>query len=186
MDISGQGLAFIKAFEGLELEAYRDIVGVWTIGFGWTGPIGGFETVAEAVAANNGEPLSIGDAYAEELLGEHVETYANAVLRALAPGVALSQNQFDALVSLTYNIGVAAMKKSTFMRRLNNGDYEGCAKAMLWWNKAGGNVVAGLKRRREAEAALFLTPDVEVCPVDYGGLDARSSVVDGLIEEGGG
>ncbi|KQD16250.1 lysozyme [Acinetobacter baumannii] len=68
----------------------------------------------------------------------------------------LTQNQFDALVSLAYNIGSGAFKGSTLLKLLNKGDYKGAADQFLVWNKAGGKVMKGLVRRREAERALFL------------------------------
>ena len=70
--------------------------------------------------------------------------------------VPLTQNQFDALVSLTYNIGSGAFNNSTLLKKLNKGDYQGAADQFLVWNKAGGKVMKGLVRRREAERALFL------------------------------
>ncbi len=70
--------------------------------------------------------------------------------------VPLNQNQFDALVSLTYNIGSGAFNNSTLLKKLNKGDYQGAADQFLVWNKAGGKVMKGLVRRREAEQALFL------------------------------
>ncbi|NNU16265.1 lysozyme [Parvularcula sp. ZS-1/3] len=145
MDISNRGLNLIKEFEGLELEAYQDIVGVWTIGYGHTSMAGPPEVKPG---------MEITEAEASEILRRDLGQYENGVERAVK--VEITQNMFDALVSLTYNIGVNAMKGSTFIKRINNRDYEGAAEAMKWWNKAGGRVVAGLKRRREAEAALFL------------------------------
>lgn len=145
MDISNRGLELIKEFEGLELEAYQDIVGIWTIGYGHTSMAGPPDVVPG---------MEITEEEATEILRRDLGQYENGVESAVK--VDINQNMFDALVSCTFNIGVSAMKKSTFIKRLNQGDYVGCAEAMQWWNKAGGQVVAGLKRRREAEAALFL------------------------------
>ncbi|GGY38944.1 lysozyme [Parvularcula lutaonensis] len=145
MKISERGLELIKQFEGLELEAYQDIVGVWTIGYGHTSMAGPPEVVPG---------MEITEQEAEEILRRDLRQYEEAVERAVK--VDITQNMFDALVSITYNIGINAMRNSTFIKRLNNKDYEGAAEAMLWWNKAGGKVVNGLKRRRAAEAALFL------------------------------
>lgn len=145
MDISQRGLDLIKDFEGLELEAYQDIVGIWTIGYGHTSMAGPPEVVPG---------MEITEAEAEDILRRDLGQYEDAVERAVK--VDITQNMFDALTSITYNIGVNGMKNSTFIKRLNNKDYEGAAEAMQWWNKAGGKVVNGLKRRRAAEAALFL------------------------------
>jgi len=145
MRIAQNGLALIKDFEGLELEAYQDIVGVWTIGYGHTDHAGPPEVTPG---------LTITEDEAEDILRNDLGQYENAVSKAVK--VDITQNMFDALVSITYNIGVNGMKGSTFIKRLNQKDYLGCAEAMQWWNKAGGQVVSGLKRRREAEADLFL------------------------------
>ncbi|MNQ87056.1 Lysozyme RrrD [compost metagenome] len=71
--------------------------------------------------------------------------------------VLFTQEQFDALVSFTYNLGINALKGSTLLRKLNSGDYEGAADEFLKWNKAGGKILSGLTRRREAERMLFLS-----------------------------
>jgi lysozyme len=145
MRISSRGLSLIKEFEGLELEAYQDIVGIWTIGYGHTSMAGPPDVVPG---------MEITESEASEILRRDLKQYEQGVEKAVK--VSISQNMFDALVSITYNIGVNGMKSSTFIKRINNKDFEGAAEAMKWWNKAGGQVVAGLKRRREAEAALFL------------------------------
>ncbi|MEM7740313.1 MAG: lysozyme, partial [Pseudomonadota bacterium] len=145
MRIGQNGLSLIKDFEGLELEAYQDIVGVWTIGYGHTDHAGPPEVTPG---------LTITADEAEDILRNDLGQYENAVTKAVK--VDITQNMFDALVSITYNIGVNGMKGSTFIKRLNAKNYTGCAEAMQWWNKAGGQVVSGLKRRREAEADLFL------------------------------
>ena len=145
MKTSNDGIELIKKFEGLELESYPDIAGIWTIGYGQTGPnIGPKQTITEAEA----EALLIADLTKRE----------RKLLRLIS--VPLTQNQFDALMSLAYNIGIDAFKGSTVRKRLNNGDYKGAADAILWWNKATIEgklqVVAGLVRRRDAERMLFL------------------------------
>jgi lysozyme len=145
MRISNRGLNLIKEFEGLELEAYQDIVGIWTIGYGHTSMAGPPDVVPG---------MEITESEASEILRRDLKQYEQGVEKAVK--VEITQNMFDALVSITYNIGVNGMKSSTFIKRINNKDFEGAAEAMKWWNKAGGRVVAGLKRRREAEAALFL------------------------------
>jgi lysozyme len=145
MHISDRGLDLIKQFEGLELEAYQDIVGVWTIGYGHTSMAGPPDVVPG---------MEISEREATQILKRDLDQYESAVKKAVK--VNITQNMFDALTSITYNIGVNGMKSSTFSKRLNNKDYIGAAEAMKWWNKAGGEVVTGLVRRRNAEAALFL------------------------------
>ncbi len=139
------GIALIKRFEGLRLEAYRDVAGVWTIGYGHTG------RTARAGAR-------ITEPEAEALLARDLGRFEKA-LRRLA-GSPLPQPQFDALVSLSYNIGIGAFARSTALARFRSGDERGAAEAIGWCNKAtiGGEkrVLPGLVRRRAAEAALFL------------------------------
>ena len=139
MKISQNGLELIKHFEGCELEAYKCAAGVWTIGYGH---------IKTAV-----EGMTISQSYADELLdGEIVEyeDYVNAAVTA-----PLSQDQFDALVSWTFNLGNGNLNASTMLKVLNRGEYEEVPAQMKRWNKAGGKVLEGLIRRREAEANLF-------------------------------
>ena len=91
------------------------------------------------------------------LLRYQVQSYADGIDRYAQ--VPLTQSQFDALTSWAYNVGLEAARKSTLMRRLNEGDYMGAANELPRWNRAGGRVWAGLTRRREAERALFLEDD---------------------------
>ncbi len=147
MRTSPSGIDLIKRFEGLELEAYQDIAGVWTIGYGHTG--------------DDVEPgMKISERDAEELLKRDLRPREQAVDNAVK--VSLNQNEFDALVSFVYNVGVGAFRGSTALKRLNRGDRVGAADALTWWNKAtvGGVLreVMGLTRRRASERALFLTP----------------------------
>jgi lysozyme len=144
---SENGVELIKRFEGLELEAYQDIAGIWTIGYGHTGP--------------DVEPgMKISEREAEEMLRRDLKPREQAVESAVK--VPLNQNEFDALVSFVYNVGASAFRGSTALKRLNKGDRAGAADALTWWNKAtvGGVLreVMGLTRRRAAEKALFLTP----------------------------
>lgn len=144
---SDSGIELIKRFEGLELEAYQDIAGIWTIGFGHTG-------------ADVEPGMKISERDAEELLRRDLKPREQAVDSAVKVG--LNQNEFDALISFVYNVGAAAFRSSTALKRLNKGDRIGAADAITWWNKAtvGGvlRVVVGLTRRRASERALFLTP----------------------------
>jgi len=136
---SAEGLSLIKKFEGCELYAYQCSAGVWTIGYGHTKDV---------------EPgMQITKEDAEEMLVEELheyESYINDFVTA-----PLSQNQFDALVSWVYNLGPANLKSSTMLKVLNAGNYDEVPAQMKRWNKAGGKVLEGLIRRREAEANLF-------------------------------
>lgn len=133
----------IKSFEGLELEAYLCPADVWTIGYGHTG--------------NVKEGDSITKAEAEALLEKDLAVFRNGVTRAVK--VPLNENQFGALVSFAYNLGIGSLQSSTLLKLLNAGDYAGAADQFLRWNKSKGKVLTGLVRRREAERAVFLTPE---------------------------
>lgn len=146
MQISDKGIALIKQFEGCKLTAYQDSVGVWTIGYGWTKPVDG-----KPIRAG----MTINQETAERLLKTGLVSYENDVSRLVK--VDLTQGQFDALVSFTYNLGARSLSTSTLLRKLNAGDYAGASDEFLRWNKAGGKVLNGLTRRREAERALFLS-----------------------------
>jgi lysozyme len=146
MRTSENGIALIKRWEGLELQSYQDIAGVWTIGYGHTETAGPDQKISEREA--------------EELLKRDLEPRERAV--GDLTSVPLNQNEFDALISFVYNVGASAYKSSTARQRLNSGNRVGAAEALTWFNKAtiGGVLreVTGLKRRRAAEQALFLTP----------------------------
>ena len=150
MRISANGIELIKRFEGLELESYQDIAGIWTIGYGHTETAGPNQKITEREA--------------EQLLMQDLRPRERAV-DSLA-NVPLNQNEFDALVSFVYNVGENAFRGSTARRRLNQNNRLGAADALTWWNKAtvGGVLVevTGLTRRRAAERALFLTPAAPV------------------------
>ena len=147
MKISEKGLSMIERFEGCLLKASNKLDGVWTIGYGQTGSYYG-KRVRRGMTTTK--------ALAHAWLRDHsIKTYEDAVTQAVK--VPLNQNQFDALVSFTYNVGVGALKQSTALRKLNAGDYAGAADALTMWTKCNGKVLAGLVRRRKEERALFLT-----------------------------
>lgn len=146
MQTSDKGIALIKQFEGCKLTAYQDSVGVWTIGYGWTKPVDG-----KPIRAG----MTIKQETAERLLKTGLVSYESDVSRLVK--VSLTQGQFDALVSFTYNLGARSLSTSTLLRKLNAGDYAGASDEFPRWNKAGGKVLNGLTRRREAERALFLS-----------------------------
>lgn len=140
MKISENGLNLIKDFEGLKLKAYKDAVGVWTWGYGSTGP-----HVTPNKTGTKEE--------AEDLLKEDVSRFEKGVNDLIK--VPLTQNQFDSLVSFSFNLGLANLKSSTLLKKLNASDYSGAANEFLRWNRAGGVVLKGLTRRRQAEKDMF-------------------------------
>lgn len=134
------GLELIKKFEGLELKAYQDVVGIWTIGYGHTGP-------------DVYPGMTITEFKAEQLLLQDLSVARSCV--ECFTKVQLSDNQFGALVSLVFNIGSGAYRKSTLLKLLNEKKYKAASEEFVKWNKAGGKPVPGLTRRRKAEADLF-------------------------------
>lgn len=139
LTMSQQGLDLIKFFEGFSDTAYKCPSDVWTIGYGHT------LTVHEGmiITREEGEDLLKDDLYIME------QTVKNVVK------VPLSQAQFDALTSLTFNIGQGSFKRSTLLEKLNSGDYEGAAEEFPKWRRSGGEILKGLERRRAAEKLLF-------------------------------
>ncbi len=145
MKTSEHGINLIKRFEGLRLEAYKCSAGVWTIGYGYT------------LGVKQGDRIT--QEQAEQYLIDYIRN-AEKQLNELIK-VEVSQNQYDALMSLFYNIGYAQFASSTCLKRLNNKDYKGAAEALVWWNKAGGKILQGLVNRRDAEKELFLQNEKE-------------------------
>jgi lysozyme len=139
MKISQEGLSLIKKFEGCELEAYRCAANVLTIGYGSTKDVK--------------EGDSITQEEADALLLHEMDEYEGYVKDSVT--VDLDQNQFDALVSWVFNLGPSNLKASTMLKVLNNKEFEEVPSQIKRWNKAGGKVLQGLIRRREAEALLF-------------------------------
>jgi len=135
----------IKRNEGCVLHAYQDSVGVWTIGYGHTG---------QDVTAG----MTIAQDRAEELLRADLGKFEDGVDDALAESADTTDNQFGAMVSLAFNIGLGNFGTSSVLRHHNTGDAAAAADAFLLWNKAGGEVLAGLDRRRHEERTLYLTP----------------------------
>ena len=142
MKTSTNGIDLICSFEGLRLKAYDDGVGVWTIGYGTT--------------VINGRKVKKGDTctleQAKSYMAQDLKQFESAVNQVKVP---LNQNQYDALVSLTYNIGVSAFLSSTLFKKLNAKDYKGAAEQFGRWNRAGGKVMRGLTNRRAKERKLF-------------------------------
>ena len=140
MTYSNEGLAMTKAFEGLRLSAYQDSTGIWTIGYGHTGP-------------DVREGLVITEAEATALLMADLADDVACVNKAVT--VAITQNQFDAMVDFSFNCGRENFLNSTLLRKVNLGDFTGAAQQFPLWVHAGGRVIPGLVNRRKAEAALF-------------------------------
>jgi lysozyme len=141
MNVSDAGLALIREHEGCQLEAYQDSVGVWTIGYGHTRGVKRGDTCTQEQA----------DAWLVEDVGSAENCVNNAVT------VEMTQGEFDALVSFTFNLGCAALRNSTLLRKLNADDRDGAAAEFHKWNHAGGVALAGLTARRAAEAEMFET-----------------------------
>lgn len=139
--INQKGLNLIRDFEGLRLLAYKDPVGILTIGYGHTG-----DDVKEGQRIT-----SYG---ADLLLLQDIERFEREVERLVK--VPLTDNQFSALVCFVYNIGVGNFTKSTLLKCVNEKRFIDASNEFLRWNKAGGQVLPGLSRRREAERELFL------------------------------
>lgn len=139
MKISDEGLSLIKHFEGCELKAYRCAANVLTIGYGSTKGVT--------------EDMEITQEGAEELLQEEMHEYEGYINDMVK--VPLEQHQFDAMVSWVFNLGSGNLSSSTLLKKLNNSEYDEVPEQIKRWNKAGGKVLEGLVRRREAEALLF-------------------------------
>ena len=161
MNINKATIDLVKEFEGCKLTAYRDAVGVWTIGYGTTARAG------LGIIPTGG--MTITQAEADQLLADGLNKFADQIRPMITAD--LNDNQFGACVSLAYNIGVHAFSTSSALKHINAGDYDKAANSILLFNKAGGKVLKGLVRRREAERKLFLTPVFEQVPV----FDERTS-----------
>ena len=141
MMTSKKGVDLIKHFEGVRLKAYKDAVGIPTIGYGSTKGV----TMGMKITAQE----------AEGLLRRDLQRFEDAVNEYVL--VPLNQSQFDALVSFSYNVGTGALRKSTLLKKLNKRDYAGASLEFLRWTRAGKRRLKGLVRRREAERQLFIS-----------------------------
>ncbi|MDH1726108.1 lysozyme [Acinetobacter johnsonii] len=145
MAVSPFGVDLICSFEGKRLTAYDDGVGVWTIGFGTT-------VYPNGIKVMKGDTCT--EAQAKTYMAHDLKNFEATVNKAVT--VQLNQNQFDALVSLAYNIGTNAFSKSTLVKKLNANDIRGAADQFDVWVNAGGKRMQGLVNRRTVEKALFL------------------------------
>jgi lysozyme len=137
---SDAGVALTRQFEGLRLTAYQDSRGVWTIGYGHTGP---------DVHAG----LTITEPEAQALLRRDLAASEQCVNAAVTGAIA--QHHFDALVDFTFNLGCTSLRQSSLLRLVNAGDLEAAAREFAKWVNVNGKPLAGLVRRRTAEAAMF-------------------------------
>ncbi len=137
--LSQTGINLIKRWEGLRTNAYLCPAGVWTIGYGHT--------------KNVRQGMMISHQKAEELLLEDLLIYEEAIERLVQ--VPLNQNEFDALVSFTFNVGIGAFSKSSLLQILNTGDYQDAARQFSRWVRGGGQKLPGLVSRRKDEYNLF-------------------------------
>ena len=147
MNVSQVGINLIKSFEGCELQAYQDAVGVWTIGYGHTGGVTSSQKITQAQA--------------DDLLKKDLQRFVDG-LNALLK-VSVNQNQFDALVSFSFNLGLGNADDLTSL--INKGDFKGAADLFPKYCHAGGQVLQGLVTRRKAEQALFNKPVAEPSPL---------------------
>jgi lysozyme len=137
--INRAGVDLIRTFEGLRLKAYKCPAGVWTIGYGSTGP---HVTEGKVITRDEAEGLLVNDLRRFE---QAVEQYCPVT----------TDNQFAALVSFAFNLGPESLRTSTLRRKHNEGDYVGAAAQFARWTRAGGRVLPGLVKRRAAESALY-------------------------------
>ena len=141
MKTSKNGINLIKNFEGCRLEAYKCTAGVWTIGYGHTAGV------------KQGQKIT--KFQADALLIIDLEKFEKAVTKLVKKPI--TQNEFDALVSFSFNVGIGNFEKSTLLRLINMGQFELASKQFERWIYAGGKPLNGLKKRRLAEKTLFLS-----------------------------
>jgi lysozyme len=143
MNISENGVNLIKKWEGFKSKAYRDSVGIWTVGYGQTGH-----------NINSNTKITLEEA--ENFLINHLKNVEDVINNRVK--VPITQNQFDALCSFLYNIGTSKFTEEncTLLRLINQGNYRGAAEEFPKWNRAGGKILQGLTNRRLDERELFL------------------------------
>lgn len=147
--INQAGIDLIKSFESFKANPYKDITGIPTIGYGTTLYLDGTKVTMDDTPID--EPSA--SQLLESILNNEYCPQVESVVT-----VTITDNQFAAMVSFTYNLGIGSLKESTFLRCTNAYNWKDAANAILLWNKAGGTVMPGLTRRRLAESQLYLTP----------------------------
>ena len=142
MKISNKGKDLIKKYEGCKLEAYKCPAGIWTIGYGHTD-------------GNVTSGTIISQEQADKLFNQDIKKFEKGIGQMVK--VLINQNQFDALVSFSFNLGLGALQNSTLLKKLNTKDYQGAANEFDRWVYGGGKKLEGLVRRRKEEKELFLS-----------------------------
>lgn len=140
---SPKGYELIKQFTPLRLTAYQDAYGIWTIGYLHTGP-----------DVKSG--LTITESQADQLLANDLGRYIRGVNEAAT--IRINQNQFDALLSFAFDLGLSTLQTSLLMRLFNESKLQSAAEQFPRWTRRGGKDVPELLARRKAEQTLFLTP----------------------------
>jgi lysozyme len=145
MKTSNVGLQLIKHFEGIKLKPYRDCVGLWTVGCG--------HLIGDGHSLPDSWNRSFTIEECDALLAKDVRKFELGVARYI--NVPLTQNQFDALISFAFNLGLGTLQRSQVRQKINRGDKDGALKSWEKYNKAGGKKVTGLDLRRKAEIKIF-------------------------------
>ena len=149
MKISQTGINLIKQYEGYKNVPYRCPAGLFTVGYGHV--LGDGHTLSDA------DNRTFTDEELDDFLRADIGRFEHGVSTYCT--VLLTQGQFDSLVLFSYNLGIGTLSRSTLLKKLNAGDYKGAAKEILRFDKAGGQVLKGLTRRRQAEYRLFTQLD---------------------------
>lgn len=158
MKVSDKAIKMIKHHEGVRTKPYQCPALLWTVGVGHV-----IEPIHGRMKLEDRKNLPIPDGWNRTLSMEEVDEILKKDLARFEQGVSrlcpveLTQGQFDALVSFSFNVGLGNLQKSTIRMKVNRGDMEGAAEAFLDWTKAGGKVLKGLVNRRNDEKALFLS-----------------------------
>ena len=145
MKTSQNGLRALMKSESFEPVAYKDSAGIWTVGYG--------------SIRVDGQPVVKGQRITQEKAANELARFISGLEAGLTSALnktPTTQYEFDAFVNIAYNIGLSGALGSTFLKRHKEGDKRGCAEAIKWWNKAGGQTVKGLVNRREREANMYL------------------------------
>ena len=140
MNVNSEGLELIKSFEGCRLRSYTDSVGIWTIGYGHIQEVYPGEEITQEQA--------------NQFLKDDLIKFEDGVTRLVTSQI--NENQFSALVSFAFNLGLGNLGKSTLLKYVNTGEFDKAADEFVKWANAGGATSPGLLRRREAERTLFI------------------------------
>lgn len=147
MNVSDKCINMIKHHEGFVRKPYQDPIGLWTVGVG--------HLIGDGKKLPKEWNKEFTDEEVDNILCEDLERFEIGIQRLTK--VSLTQSQFDALVSFSFNVGLGNFQSSTLRSKLNRGDYEGASNEFPKWRKAGGKILKGLVRRRADEKALFLS-----------------------------